>query len=281
MKTNTKKVINIVLTLAMLFSLITAFGGVSLAAAEISEVSAAHDDGVVSVEYNLAGADKVVWASLRAAKVVGGDLVYLDQYDLENGEENDVEFAIDNVALKGLVLKVFVASAAGSADALVAIDVEKDELDAEIAISPIDRPQEFSVSAQVWGDYVEAYDAAVAASEYPFSSQLEVDAALEDLQDAHDTLAKKITSVGFPDNVPAMVTLARGQSYTFQAIFDSAFEGNFAIATDFEWSLLVPGFAAIDAVSGKVIAGTKAGTVPLQVKDKITGLTAQIVLRIV
>ncbi|MCL2151884.1 MAG: discoidin domain-containing protein [Oscillospiraceae bacterium] len=163
----------------------------------------------------------------------------------------------------------------------IASSVDKTLLDAEIEISPIDREEEFYAPGGIWADYVAAYNAAVAASEYEFSTQLVVDKALEDLQAAHASLGKKITSIGFPDNVPAMVTLARGQSYTFQAIFDSAFEGNFAIATDFEWSLLVPGFAVIDAASGKVIAGTKAGTVPVQIKDKITGLTAQLVLRIV
>ena len=122
MKTNTKRVINIILALAMMISLITAFGSVALAAPELNNESAAYDKAleIVTVKVTLAGVEDSQYASLRAINTADGSFLYLNQYELIVGQ-NIITFPVADEVIRGKSVDIIVCSKAGKVTMHLAI----------------------------------------------------------------------------------------------------------------------------------------------------------------
>jgi len=272
MKTNTKRVINILLTLAMMISLITAFGGAALAAPVLSGASASLAGDDVTLNVSAAGAAGA-FASLRVVlKEDVTTFVHVDQFILADGD-NEIVFPIEAADYKGLVLRITLAAAAadGTIVTYLAVNVDKDILNALIDGAPDEDLYEHTT----WAVYADALAKAIVVRDEPFASQIEVDAAVAELEAGLDQLLFKMTSIVI--NAPAATTVMRNQSYTF------TFTGAPAPVYDAEvvWSVSNITYATVDPLTGVVKVLNKTGTVILTATDPYTGTYTSIVLRIV
>ena len=277
MKTNTKRAINIILSLAMMISLVTTLGGVALAAPVLSNASAAIVGEEITVRVTLEGVEGSTYASLRAMDRDDetGAIVFLDQYVLKAGLNDDVKFAIDAVELKGKVLKIVIAAGAGAgtAEVFLPIFVSKDALKA--AIEAAELKVESVYSARSWAVFAPALVAAVKVFEEPLASQAQVDAACKALVDATDGLELLMTKLKI--NAAATYSVKRNESYTFEIIVnDGAYVGDLVWAVSNELYAEVEG----DGLTAEVTIFNKTGTVILSVTDRLTKLSNTIVLRI-
>ena len=111
MKTNSKRVINIILALAMMISLITALSGVALAAAPALDGVASYDKEVITVK--ISGAGSSAFASLRVLNTEDNSIIFVDQVTLNVGE-TVILIPVDDVAVRGNYVDIIVASSIGT-----------------------------------------------------------------------------------------------------------------------------------------------------------------------
>jgi len=256
----------------MMISMVTVFGSVVLAAPVLSDPAATLAGDEVTVTFDAADAAGV-WASLRAMN--GTAWVFLDQYLLVD-DANALKFPIDDVALKGEVITITVAAAAGAGTFVIklAINVDKSALQAAYDAAPTNEALYY---APTWAIFKAAYDAAgdVLAA---VSTQKEVDDALADLLAGIDQLLFKIT--GIKINAPTATTVARGGSYVFEVVLEAP--GAFFV--DVDWTIANTAYGVAEVVDkdgiGKVTIKTMTGSVQLIATDKVTGLSHFILLRI-
>ena len=274
MKTNLKRVISIILGLAMMISLVTALGGVALAAPPVLSKPVASISGdLVTVKTVLSEVDASKFASLRALDKDTGGYVYLNQYTLEVGE-NSRAFPVSAVALKGKVLKIIIAAGVGNGTqtAWLAIGVDKDALEDAIDAAP-GFDKEALYSAVSWAVFGPALEEAIDVFEDETASQLEVDAACDALVDATAALQLLITSLKI--KADPMVSVKRGDTGLTFALETN--EG--AYTGGVTWAISNPAYATV-TVDGVVTILNKTGTVILTATDSLTKLTFSIVLRI-
>ena len=290
MKSNTKKVINIVLTLAMIFSMMVALGSVAMAAPVLGEATAAFvgDTEEVTIDFVSSEAGLASLRAIIASRVDGEwvesdkllDWVAADQYSLVEAA-NSLSFAIAREDLQGEIIKIIVAGApgTGTTSALLAVDVDRYSLGWAFKSCPAVPEDQGKYTAETWAIFKGIYDAAVLVDEDEFASQAEVDAACEALSGAIRQLNSVI--VGIKIDAIAATTVSRNTTYTFDTILDSADPGH-TLFTQIVWSTNMPAYATVlDAEKGIIKINNLPGTAILTVTDKYTGLSATIVLRII
>jgi len=277
MKTNTKRVINILLTLVMIISLFTALGGAALAAPVLSGAAASLAGDDVTLAVTAAGADGA-FASLRVVLRDPAEAptlpvnVYVNQYVLADGA-NSIVFPIEAADLKGLVLRLTLAAATGDGTIVtfLAVNVDKDYLNDLIDNAPDDASLYHPAA---WPAFEAALAAAILVRDDPFASQVTVDAAADALAAAIADLRFLATAIVI--NAPIATTVPRNVKipFTFTASPDPAF------IDDVKWSTSNATFATVDK-DGLVTVLGKTGTVTLTATCTYTGTTYSIVLRIV
>lgn len=279
MKTNKKRVISILLTVAVIVSMVSMLGSVAMAAPALSDGAASLDGDDVTVTFS--GVDTAgAAASLMATLKVGGGYVFVDQYVLVEGD-NSITFPIDALALKGLVINIRIAAGAGDGIIIIglAINVDKTALGELLGSIPY-APDKDKYIDETWAYYAPFVNAAQIVWYDPLSSQAEVDEAYDNLLAAFEALVFKATKVVLVD-VPPTLSVKRGEKITLVAEGFSMYGS--PVDVNIEWTISNPAYATItkiDGYSALITVLNKTGTVNITAKDVITGFTTTFILRI-
>ena len=289
MKTNTKKVINILLTLSMLVSMVTVFGSVALAAPVPKDGMTAVcvvDEVTVSFEADddEGHASVMVYTKTITDGVESPDytrLVHIDQ-TLPAGVvegENSFSFVLDITpygplfSAGGMIVKIIVRTADFERVAYVAVAVDKTALIDLFNAGPR-WPDKDKYYGPTWDIYIGALDWAAIVIADPLASQIVVDAAYDRLEAAIAQLRFLLTAVQV--DALALQTVVRNQTYFFDVIptAPGLFEMNI------EWTIN-PLYGYTDNEKGSVTILNRTGTVVLYAEDTYSGIITQITLRII
>ena len=289
MKTNVKRVINILLTLAMIFSLITAFSGVAKAAPALSNGDFIAVGDVIKIDWKAAGISAGQQASIRVfPKGAPATLAYINQVTLEAENEFDIPLFVE-APVKGVLLDVVIAAATGDGTITIpaVIGTEKGDLQALYNASPV---KEALYEAASWAQYVDVKADVQTCLASKLAIQTDVNELYADFVAAIKLLMYKCTAIKI--DAPAAMTVPRNSTYTIPAFGIGAIkeEGSgiadyeIPVFEDFTWSINPTGYVTVETnADGYAVikAGAKTGTAVLIVTDKLTGVASNIVLRII
>ena len=291
MKTNTKKVINILLSLALIFSMVTVFGGTAKAAGSLSNGAATIAGDTITILVDSSEAEEAslrIWIEGEEDDL--DDVAYIEQPALVAGTntiEAFVDGAVPNVYLRYAFL-IRIVGASGSIDITCEVNADKTAL--------IDKWNEvyniLSRSEEIDFEYVKDanFDALGALYVDVKDNVKDVPAltpavlqAIEDLQNAIDALTfkqiegKPVLSLA-EIAIQQMSTLSRYGVYPLTIVTPPP-------GTQYllEWSVNDPSYGVIDPESGVLYVLNKTGNIRITVTDihpNGSGASASIILRI-
>jgi len=280
MKTNIKRVVNILLSVAMIISLCAALAGMAFASQAappvLDNATAVLNGDSVTLQFSLTGVNGTM-ASLRTINKTTGKYAYLNQLVLENGV-NKVTFPVEASELNGATLQIIVAAATGTGTKEVAIMTSSAAVD-KAALTAAIKDAKNNIASVAAADKA-ALETAIAAAEKveadKTASQGEVEKALKALKDAIALLHFEATGIAFVSG--AMITLPRTQTIgPFNA--SATFGGGIGTATDIVWVIGNPALLR-DNGDNTFTALNKTGSCTLTAYDKISEKSYSVVIKI-
>jgi len=305
MKTNTKKVINILLTLAMIFSMVTAFGGIAMAAPVLSdgEASIAGDDITVTFE----STEAAPMASLRAWSVDDGVQVlipdYLNQFPVVAGANSitfPVDVIIENVTVNTKTFKIVVAAAPDAGTIEIICDVNGDKTELEALLYNVAGPIFFDSSAydgaakydedlESWSVFWLAYLNAYGNVYCGIATQAVIDETVIALQAAIDALQLKTTQEILSLQLDSLTILPldsffKNTIYELSIADPGVAPNGQPYSYNLEWKVNNTSFATVlssEGPSATIKTLNKNGMLMITVTDTISGLSAIMVVMII
>lgn len=285
MKTNIKRVVNILLSMAMIVSLFVALGGMALAAPELKYAQATLQGDKVAIKFEVANADVGTQASLRIINKDTGKYYYLNQIELKAGVMQ-VSFPVnaEEIAKDKATLRVIVVAATGTGTADITISngfVDKTELTAAIKSAKANLAQ-----CTVGKDAVET------AIENAEKVEADSTATAKQVEDALDALKKAIAAAtynatGIPFASGAIHNVKRGEvlgPFTITPDFGGNETGNTPVVT---WTIgntaLLQhdaGSPTTDTLTATFKALNKTGSCTITAKDSVSGKSYSVVVKV-
>jgi len=301
MKTNTKKVINILLTLALIFSMITVFGGTARAAGGLTNGFAELDGDNLTI---LVDSDEAVEASLRIwlctvkgeddpALYVLDDVDYIEQPVLAVGT-NEIEAVVKDSSQtpNGIIYdyKAYIIRLdASNGGITIFLEVNGDkaallELMQQVSwwngLGVLGDGQIYDLTHQTWADLQALYGVVQWGVLYEQSTQAQIDEAKDALQAAFDAAQKLLPKENLVLQLLSLSIKPMGTLYRFETYQLEIVDPGPGYSFDLTWSVNNPAYADIDPKTGEIDILNKTGNITITVKDEISKKSASIVVRI-